>query len=136
MPKPFLINLVKTDKPLVEVYIALEKGLNLEQIIEELNTLADDFEVFPYVYNKLTGDNDLSADATPESLFNLFGWEVQRVSARNFNLITKEYEDIIEGLFVWEAIDKPSKFPDCINGKVLEIALIQPGTNDDGQPYS
>jgi hypothetical protein len=136
MPKQTLVALANANKPLVEVSIALVKDANAEAILDDLNELADDFEASLSVYCKMTGKKDLlTIDATPEALQRLFGWEIKRVNLERWNQETQKYEGVWEDTYRWEEINRPLKFPKCLEGKVVEIGLSQPGTNDHGQPY-
>lgn len=134
MPKQALINLFKANKPLVEASISLVKGFNAETILDELNELADDFEASLSVYCKMTGEkNLLTVDATPEALQRIFGWQIKRVHAKKWNNETRQFEGIWDNLYIWEETNKPTKFPSCLEGKVTDSGLSQPGTNDNAE---
>ena len=136
MPKHGLEDLVKADKPLIEVTIALAEGVDAESMIHELNKLADDFEASLSVYCAISGVKDfLSADATPEALQRLFGWEIKRVNLERWDPESQRYEGVWDHAYRWEEMNKPTRFPSCLEGRVKEIGLSQPGTNDNGKAY-
>lgn len=123
LPKQALHNLAKAGQPLIEVYVRLPEGFDAETILDTLNELGNDFEASLSIYCKMTGEkNSLCFDATPEALERIFGWQIKRV---NF-----------DGLYAWQEMNEPTKFPKCLEGKVIEIGLSQPGTNDNGKPYN
>lgn len=135
MAKQILDETIRPNRPLVEVSIALADGVDPEQVIHDLNELAEDFEVSPSVYAAIGGNKKyLTADATPEALNRLFGWEIKRVNLERWNPVTQRYEGVWEDAYRWEAMNKPTRYPACLEGNVIEIGLSQPGTNDDGQP--
>lgn len=123
-------------KPLVEVYIGLAKGINLTGIIDKLNKLDDYLNAEEWVYNKMSGDNNLTIDATPEALKRVFGWEIERVKFVTCNPETKKWDKIVENLFIWEEKNKPTRFPNCLDGIVTDVGIPQPVRCDDGQPYN
>lgn len=134
MLKQTLIKLIEANKPLVEAGVGLVDGVDGASLLEELNALGDDFHATLSVYCKMTGKNDmLDFDAAPEALERIFGWTIKRVPARKWNRETRQFEGIIENLYVWEEINSPTKFPPCLEGKVKEIGLSQPGRNDNGE---
>lgn len=124
LPKQTLHNLGKAGQPLIEVHVSLPDGFDAETVVDELNELGDDFEASLWIYCKMTGEkNFLCFDSTPEALERIFGWQIERVS-------------FVEGLYVWQEMNEPTKFPKCLEGKVIDIGLLQPGTNDNGKPYN
>ena len=114
--------MVNADQPLIEVGVSLLEGFDGEIVLDELNELGDDFEASLSGYCMMTGEKNLLCfDATPEALERIFGCQIERIS-------------FVDGRYVWRERNKPTKFPKCLEGKMIGIGLSQPGTNDNGQP--
>ena len=120
MPKHTLNEMVKANKPLVEISISLAEGVDSEQLLRELNELADDFAADYSAYRWISGDKGiLTAQSTPEALQRLFGWEIERVNLERWNPETRKYEGVWDNSYRWEEINKPTKYPRCLEGKVI-----------------
>jgi hypothetical protein len=136
MPKQTLIEMVRANKPLVEVSITLADGVDSDDVLRQLNEEADDFHADYTVYRWIAGDKRrLSIETTPEALLRLFGWQIKRVNLERWNRETQKHEGVWDNSYRWEEVNKPTKSPLCLDGKVIEIRLSQPGASDEGQPY-
>jgi hypothetical protein len=133
--KQILLERYRANAPLVEAGILLMDGVSLDQVLDQLNELGDDFDASPHWTNALSGkENALTLDATPEALRRLFGWEIKRVNLERWNPETGEW-GLWEDTYRWEQVNRPTRWPPCLEGKVLDIGLSQPGRLDSGQPY-
>ena len=71
-PKQKLIELVRANKPLIEIGIGLYEEVDSEEVLRNLNELADDFAASYSIYRAMTGDTRfLRAETTPEALLLL-----------------------------------------------------------------
>jgi hypothetical protein len=118
-PKQKLVEMVKANKPLIEVAITLQNGEDSEEIIQNLNELADDLVADYSVLYAVTGNRRcLTVETTPEALYQLFGWEIKRINLDRWNPETKRYEGVWDNAYRWEAVNTPTKWPSCLDGKV------------------
>ena len=121
MDKSIIRAWVEKHLPLVEVTLSLAEVDDFEAQLKELNQLGEDIQADENVWNRVTGLNDITIDATPAALLRVFGWEISRACNDE------------RGPFYWKASNTPVKFPECLLGRVLGMDLSQPGRCDDGQ---
>lgn len=81
----------------------------------------------------LITSNAITVDASKEAMLKFFGWKIRRAHLEKWNPETKELS-YWENTYFWEEENRPTEFPACLENKVVEVGLSQPGRLDEGQP--
>lgn len=118
--------------PLIDVVVQFREELDLPRIIEQVNALADDFDLHEGDWYGIPGCR--LGTATAEALERLFGWRHVRVPLDRYDEETGTWGTWPDR-FRWQEVNEPQldRFP--LAGVIRSIGSTQPGADDDGQWY-
>ena len=118
--------------PLVAIVAQLCDGIDFAAATEEINAVADDFDLHPGDWYARPGYR--IGSATKEALVRLLGWHLVRVALDRYDEESGTWGKW-PNTFRWEELDEPrlSLFP--LHGLIESIGSTQPGADDDGQWY-
>jgi len=118
--------------PLIDVVVQLQDGLDYPRVTEEVNALADDFDLHAGDWYGIPGCR--SGTATAEALERLLGWRHVRIPLPRYDEATDSWGTWPDD-FCWQELNQPQldRFP--LAGVIQSIGSTQPGADDDGQWY-
>ena len=125
-----MAELVNRGKPLVEVIVVPNEGVDRDQLCNLLDNLSPDIgaNVDARYFQPSSGPMicEIRMDATAEELAREFGWDIYRDLYVPGDGIERP------DLFSWEERNRPQFYPSQVDGMIYSMGLTQPGANDNG----
>lgn len=137
--KPFLTDLCRLGKPLIDINISVPIGVDLRRTIEDLNALGSDLEVRESRYNSFpsrarTSPQLIDGDASREALRRIFEWQVERIAVPTRDSVPHQLDGAVAAtFFTWYTFAPPRHIPSALAGRLADFGIEQPGSCDDGQ---
>jgi hypothetical protein len=120
----FQVALIRGE-PLADVVVKFRAGVDGVSATVRLNSLADDFDLYPRPWYDDPGSR--IGTATRHALERMFGWKLRRVKLPG--------QSSANPIYWWEEIAPPTRYPQGAQEFIESLGLSQPGADDDGQWY-